>query len=42
MGSRSARHFGTALLCAVALGCSSSSGPGIQPEITNVTDNFQY
>jgi hypothetical protein len=23
-------------------GCSSPTGPGVQPEITNVTDNFQY
>ena len=42
MGTRSVHDIGAALLVAVALGCSSSSGPGIQPEITNATDNFQY
>ena len=27
---------------ALIVGCSSSTGPGIQPEITNTVDNFQY
>jgi hypothetical protein len=27
---------------AVVAGCSSPTSPGVHPEITNVTDNFQY
>ena len=42
MSNRFLQHLRGGLALAVALGCSSSSGPGIQPEITNVTDNFQY
>jgi len=34
----------TAVVISVALvaGCSNPTSPGVQPEITNVTDNFQY
>lgn len=31
-----------ALVIAAAVGCSSPTEPGIQPQITNATDNFQY
>ena len=31
-----------AVTIALIAGCSSSTGPGIEPEITNTVDNFQY
>ena len=30
------------LAVTAGVGCSSSTEPGIQPQITNATDNFQY
>ena len=39
----SIRHGVIALLLSVPFsGCSDSTGPGIQPEINNATDNFEY
>jgi hypothetical protein len=31
-----------ALAIAAVVACSSSTEPGIQPQVSNVTDNFQY
>jgi hypothetical protein len=30
------------IIAAALLGCSNSTAPGIQPEIANLTDNFQF
>jgi hypothetical protein len=31
-----------AVAIALVVGCTSSTGPGVEPEITNAVDNFQY
>ena len=36
------RFCPVAVAIALVVGCSSSTGPGIEPEITNAVDNFQY
>ena len=33
---------GPALAIALIVGCSSPTDPGIQPQVNNATDNFQY
>jgi hypothetical protein len=42
MGARINRCLGMGLALLVGVACGDSTGPGIQPQITNVTDNFQY
>ena len=41
-GSRRMRWLAPAVAVAAVLGCSSATEPGIQPQVTNATDNFQY
>jgi hypothetical protein len=33
---------GPALAIALIVGCSSPTDPGVQPQVNNATDNFQY
>ena len=33
---------GPALAMALIVGCSSPTDPGVQPQVNNATDNFQY
>ncbi len=41
--TKARRGFALGLVIAAALiGCTSSTAPGIQPEIANLTDNFQF
>ena len=43
ISTKARRGAGLGLVIAAALvGCSSSTAPGIQPEIANLVDNFQF